>query len=113
MEETKFVIGGGGQYAPGAYACCLLFAVAAAIRADVSEEHREFLKRKYKGCGLMKGGMQQIEHALAEYVNGTPYTPIEPAREELIKEIESRRSTPGEIVIANHYGDRFFEEGKA
>lgn len=64
----------------GPHACVILAARAMNVGADISDEQRQYLRSIYKRCGLHKEGIEQMDKALDEYVNGTPYQLIEPDR---------------------------------
>lgn len=101
IKETTYMIDL-GHFASGTYACVLLAAAAMLVGAKISEEHKLYLKKNYKACGLMKGGIGQMSKALEEYTNGKPYELEEPDRTDQIRERTSREAVAKESV-SDHF----------
>lgn len=64
----------------GPHACVILAAKAMNVGANITADQRQYLRSIYKKCGLHMEGIEQMGKALDDYVNGTPYTLIEPDR---------------------------------
>lgn len=73
MKETPYLFSLSCPSAGGAYCCVLLAAAAMRVGATITDEQRAYLKSQYRGCGLMKEGIEQMEQALQKYRSGKPY----------------------------------------
>ncbi len=73
MKETPYLFNLSCPPAGGNYCCILLAAAAMRVGATVTDEQRAYLKSQYRGCGLMKEGIEQMEQALQKYKSGKPY----------------------------------------
>ena len=73
MKETEYLFSLSCPPAGGAYCCVLLAAAAMRVGAMITDEQKAYLKSQYRGCGLMKEGIEQMEQALQKYKSGKPY----------------------------------------
>lgn len=86
----------------GPHACVILAAKAMNVGANISVEHRQYLRSIYKKCGLHREGIEQMGKALDDYVNGTAYELIEPDRTDHTIQIAFDRARDEVTYVDSH-----------